>query len=73
MISINDLVHLIGEIAGKSVIIKNVSGPRGVMGRNSHNQLIQQSIGWAPPDNLELGLRETYQWIQTQIQGAKHG
>jgi len=69
MISINELVQLIGEIAGRSVIIKNVPGPRGVMGRNSHNQLIQQSIGWAPPDNLELGLRETYQWIQTQIQG----
>lgn len=73
MISINDLVHLIGKIAGRSVTIRNVPGPRGVMGRNSHNQLIQQSIGWAPPDNLELGLRETYQWIQTQIQGARHG
>ena len=67
MISINDLVRLIATIAGKSVEIRNVPGPMGVMGRNSHNQLIRQSIGWAPEDNLEHGLRETYAWISSLV------
>jgi nucleoside-diphosphate-sugar epimerase len=67
MISINDLVNLIASIAGKQIFINNVEGPVGVMGRNSHNQLIQEVIGWAPPDNLEHGLKETYNWILEQL------
>jgi len=68
MISINDLVKLISTIAGKSVTVKNVPGPQGVMGRNSHNQLIRDTIGWAPADNLEHGIGITYQWISEQLQ-----
>lgn len=70
MISINDLVLLIAKLAGKTVTISNVPGPMGVMGRNSHNKLIRETIGWAPADNLEYGLTQTYQWIQTQLQKA---
>ena len=67
MISINDLVKLIASIAGKQIAINNVEGPMGVMGRNSHNQLIRETICWAPPDNLEHGLKETYNWILEQL------
>lgn len=67
MISINELVKLIANVAGKTVDICNVPGPRGVMGRNSHNQLIRETIGWAPADNLELGIENTYQWIVSQL------
>ena len=67
MISINGLVTLIANVAGKTVDICNVSGPRGVMGRNSHNQLIKETIGWAPVDNLELGIEKTYKWIVSQL------
>ena len=67
MISINDLVLLIASIAGKQVQINNVPGPMGVMGRNSHNQLIRKTIGWAPADNLEYGITQTYHWIQSQL------
>ena len=67
MISINGLVELIANVAGKTVDICNVSGPRGVMGRNSHNQLIRETIGWAPADNLELGIEKTYKWIVSQL------
>ena len=67
MISINDLVLLIARIAGKQVQINNVPGPMGVMGRNSHNQLIRETIGWAPADNLEYGITQTYNWIQRQL------
>jgi nucleoside-diphosphate-sugar epimerase len=67
MISINGLVGLISTIAKKPVIIKNVPGPMGVMGRNSHNKLIRDTIGWAPQDNLEYGLEQTYTWISNMV------
>jgi len=67
MISINGLVELISTIAKKPVKINNVPGPMGVMGRNSHNKLIQETIGWAPQDNLESGLEKTYAWISHMI------
>ena len=67
MISINGLVELISTIADKPVKINNIPGPMGVMGRNSHNRLIRETIGWAPADNLEHGLTQTYQWIKSMI------
>jgi GDP-D-mannose 3',5'-epimerase len=70
MISINDLVHLISRLADKPVTINNVPGPQGVMGRNSHNKLIRDTIGWAPADNLEYGLTKTYDWISQQLHQA---
>ena len=72
MISINDLVLLIASIAGKQVQINNVPGPMGVMGRNSHNQLIRETIGWAPADNLEYGITQTYHWIQSRLKLNGH-
>ena len=67
MIAINDLVQLISQVNRKPVEIKNISGPRGVMGRVSDNTLIEQVLAWAPPDSLEAGLAETYKWIEQQL------
>lgn len=67
MISINDLALLVAKIAEKDVTINNVPGPMGVMGRNSHNKLIKETINWAPADNLEYGLTQTYAWISKQL------
>lgn len=69
MISINELVMLIAQLVNKPVNIHNIDGPLGVMGRTSDNTLIQQVLGWQPPDNLELGLIELYNWIELQING----
>ena len=66
-ISINDLALLIAKLNNKSITIKNISGPVGVNGRNSDNTLIKQLIGWAPENNLEYGLQQTYNWILTQL------
>ena len=68
MISINDLVKLIALLNGKNVDIRNIEGPRGVMGRNSDNKLIKEVIGWVPDEDLETGLIKTYKWIDEQIQ-----
>ena len=67
MISINNLALLIAQIAGKTIVINNIPGPMGVMGRNSHNKLIRETIGWAPADNLEYGIEKTYNWINEQL------
>ena len=67
MISINNLAFLIAKLNNKSVSIKNVDGPMGVRGRNSHNKLIKETIGWAPGEDLEAGLIKTYAWIESQI------
>ena len=67
MISINQLVFLIGKVVGKTVCIRNIDGPLGVMGRNSDNKLIKETIGWTPDEDLETGLIKTYAWIEEQI------
>lgn len=73
MIAINDLAHLIASVnTNKKLKINNVPGPVGVNGRNSHNKLIKETIGWAPQDNLEYGLQQTYQWILQQIEKTQN-
>jgi nucleoside-diphosphate-sugar epimerase len=72
MISINDLVKLIAEQVGKKVLIKNIDGPLGVMGRTSHNKLIKESINWSPNENLEYGISKTYHWIKEQLQRTRN-
>jgi len=71
MISINDLVFLIAKVNNKTVSIRNIDGPRGVMGRTSDNNLIKEKINWQPDEDLESGLIKTYQWISEQIQNGK--
>jgi nucleoside-diphosphate-sugar epimerase len=67
MISINDLALLISSIAEKSLTIQNIEGPVGVMGRTSHNKLIEELLSWRPDENLEYGLKHTYNWIKGQV------
>lgn len=63
MISINGMVKLLAKISGKNLTIKNIPGPVGVAGRNSDNQLIKEELGWSPTQSLEIGLKNTYNWI----------
>tara|TARA_R110002020_G_scaffold134844_3_gene301132 strand:- start:2522 stop:3511 length:990 start_codon:yes stop_codon:yes gene_type:complete len=69
-ISINELVLLIAERSNKRVTIKNIDGPRGVMGRTSDNKLIKEKIDWAPDEDLETGIDKTYRWILGQIESG---
>jgi nucleoside-diphosphate-sugar epimerase len=67
MISINDLVRMVSSISGKKIFIKNVSGPVGVMGRNSNNEMISHLLEWAPSQQLAIGMTKLYTWINKQI------
>ena len=70
MISINDLAYMIGSIAQKNIKITNVDGPLGVMGRKSNNKLIKRELKWAPNEDLEYGIKKTYDWILEQVRNA---
>jgi nucleoside-diphosphate-sugar epimerase len=37
------------------------------MGRNSDNTLIKELIKWAPSEDLEAGLVQTYKWIKDKL------
>ena len=67
MVTINQLVALAADAAGKTVSIKHIDGPLGVRGRNSDNRLIKEKIGWEPNYLLSKGIKKTYQWIEEQI------
>jgi nucleoside-diphosphate-sugar epimerase len=67
IISIQDLAKLIISISGKTLKIKNIEGPIGVMGRNSDNKKVKEALGWNPKIDLHTGIQKTYKWIETQI------
>jgi len=71
MVTINQLVDLVANIAGKVVNKKHILGPEGVRGRNSDNTLIKEKLGWAPTNSLKWGISKTYPWILSQIQAEK--
>lgn len=70
MVTINALVALVSEIAGKHISIRHIPGPLGVRGRNSDNNLIRQKLGWAPSSRLRDGLVRTYRWIAAEVAGS---
>ncbi|HWI80378.1 MAG TPA: hypothetical protein VNT59_00005, partial [Ramlibacter sp.] len=70
MVTINQLVRAVAEIAGKRIECRHIAGPLGVRGRNSDNRLIKQKLGWRPSAPLRSGLERTYEWIERQVRGA---
>ena len=68
MVSINQLVDIVSDIAGIHLKRKyNLAAPKGVRGRNSDNTKIQELLGWQPSISLRDGLEETYRWIFDQL------
>ena len=64
MVSINELVDITARVAKKVVTkVYDLTAPRGVMGRNSNNDLIKEKLGWEYSMTLEEGIRKTYGWI----------
>jgi nucleoside-diphosphate-sugar epimerase len=71
LVSINQLVDMVEEIAGlKLKRSYNLKAPKGVNGRNSDNTLIKKYLGWEPSIRLRDGLEKTYRWIHDQMANA---
>jgi len=66
MVTINQLVDIVADIAGKRIEKNHIPGPTGVRGRNSDNRLIEEKLGWSPSQPLVKGLEVTYGWIERQ-------
>jgi nucleoside-diphosphate-sugar epimerase len=74
LISINDLVSMVEEIAGvKLKRSYNLNAPKGVAGRNSDNTMIRRILGWEPSTPLRTGMEKTYRWIAQQYADRKAG
>jgi GDP-D-mannose 3',5'-epimerase len=68
MVTINQLVDIVEEIAGITVNRDyDLSAPKGVRGRNSDNTMIRAALGWEPGTSLRAGLEPTYRWIYDQV------
>jgi GDP-D-mannose 3', 5'-epimerase len=68
LVTINQLVDIVERIAGVTLRRRyKLDAPKGVRGRNSDNDLIQQRLGWAPSIRLEDGMQKTYDWIHQQM------
>ncbi len=67
MVSINELVKIVLNIAKKEMKIKHIDGPLGVRGRTSDNKLLESKLDWNYSMTLEDGLRKTYEWINNQV------
>jgi GDP-D-mannose 3', 5'-epimerase len=74
MVSINQLVDMVEEIAGVKLHRNyNLGAPKGVRGRNSDNTLIKARLGWAPSIPLRVGMEHTYRWIYDQAKARSEG
>ena len=78
MVTINQLAEMAIDISGKDLSIKNIYGdefekkygfkcPLGVRGRNSDNKLYEEKVGWKVKKPLIDGMRDTYSWINKQL------
>jgi GDP-D-mannose 3',5'-epimerase len=72
MVTINQLVDIVADIAGKRIEKRHIAGPLGVRGRNSDNRLIHEKLDWAPSSRLRDGLEMTYSWIESQLHRNFH-
>jgi nucleoside-diphosphate-sugar epimerase len=71
MVTINELVDIVEDIAGLSLVRRyDVFAPKGVRGRNSDNTMICERLGWEPRISLRNGLEQTYEWVYEQVAAA---
>lgn len=71
LISINGLVDLVCNIAGKRLVKRHdLTKPQGVRGRNSDNARLNKILGWEPSTPLEAGLESAYRWIERELRKA---
>ena len=74
LVSINQLIDIISDIAGVEVEREhNLDAPQGVRGRSSDNSLILEKLNWEPEVDLKTGLAKTYSWIEEQIEREARG
>jgi len=69
-VTVKELVETVAEVAGKRINVEWVQGPVGVQSRNFSNERIY-STGWRARVPLVEGIKQTYPWIEAQVQRSK--
>lgn len=73
MISVNELVDIVANIARKRIGKRyDLTKPQGVRGRNSDNTRLREILNWEPSISLEEGLKITYHWIAGELEKHCH-
>ena len=67
-ITMTQLADMLIKISGKKIEKKYLpAGPAGCMRRNSDNTKIMKLTGWKPNYPLTDGLRNTYEYVESQV------
>jgi len=68
LVTIDELADVIIKISGKGVTkVYDPRKPQGVRGRNADLFLVTREISWKPLVPLEVGLKNTYEWIERKV------
>lgn len=65
LISVDELVETVADVAGKGIAVRHVDGPVGVQARY-HSVARIESTGWRARFDLRRGIEATYPWIAQQ-------
>jgi GDP-D-mannose 3',5'-epimerase len=65
-VTVDELVRIVAEVAGKRIQVAHIDGPVGVRSRNFSNERIY-STGWRPRFTLRDGIGRTYPWVESQV------
>jgi len=68
--SVQELIDIVADVAGKKINVEYIAGPVGVQSRNFSNARIY-SLGWRARYSLRDGIAETYPWIERQVALAR--
>jgi len=67
-IGVDELAYMVMDIAGKDLDIEHdLTKPQGVRGRNADLTLIRKVLGWEPIVELEEGMTNLYNWVESKI------
>ena len=66
IVSVNELVATVADVAGKDIGVRHVDGPIGVMARYHATDRIR-STGWRSEYSFRAGIEETYPWVAEQV------
>ena len=67
-ITMTQLADMLIKISGKRITKKYLpAGPAGCMRRNSDNTKIMKLTSWKPNYSLEQGLRNTFEYVKSQV------
>lgn len=68
VVSINELVDRIIEISGKDITIEHdLSKPTGTDKYAADMTNMKKDLNWTPSVSLDEGLREVYEWVESEL------